>query len=52
MYNDFWAALAISYEKKSDGTLGYTYTVGFWDEKHTLILFCVESLLKLLYVDH
>ena len=52
MYNDLWGALAMSYERNSDGTWGYTYTIGFWGKKNnTPLLFGVEFWLKLLYVD-
>ena len=41
----------MSYERNSYSTLGYTYTIGFWLKKNTPLLFCIESLLKLLYID-
>ena len=42
----------MSYKKNSDGPLGYTYSIGFWVKKHITLLFYIESLLELLYVDH
>ena len=39
------------YERNDDCTLGYTYTIGFGLQKHTPLLFCIEFLLKLLYID-
>ena len=30
MYNDFQGALAIFYERNSNGDLGHTYNIGFW----------------------
>ena len=40
----------MSYEKNSNGPLGYTYTIVLGLKNNTLLLFCFESLLKLLYV--
>ena len=41
----------MSYERNNNGTLEYTYTIGFWIKYNTPLLFCIESLLKLLYVN-
>ena len=51
MYNEFLGALAMIYERNSDGTLGYIYNIGIWVKKQPPLLFFIESLLKLLYID-
>ena len=42
----------MSDKRNSDSPLGYTYTILVWiKKKHTPLLFCIESLLKLLYIN-
>ena len=51
MYNDFWAAFAIFYERNDDLTLVCICNIGIGLVNNTPLLFCIESLLKLLYID-